>query len=255
MAALGNDRDELVGKFLAVNEFHGSNANFILTSLMIDFLKKGQGLCFVSLHNSLGHYHHILMKMSNLNLYEMEENNKVETIELMRECREHMSCKEKCSHLWSEDNKFSVEKLYLRMKSKVLKLLESHSSVFIIVDDLSHLLDFGVPLRDVASFLHYLRTLLTLFSKVSLVVLTHLVEDDEYDTLMANINHTADVIVNTTILKTGHSSDVSGVMEVREKQSDKQTINSQNNSNMYHFKLLDRQVKLYAPGTSMLRTF
>ncbi|GLH11355.1 Elongator complex protein 6 [Gryllus bimaculatus] len=194
--------------------------------------------------------------MSALNLCELKEQNaQVETVELISELREHMYCEDECPHdLWDEHNKISVQQLFSIIRDKVRKLLVTHPTVCVIIDDASHFLDMGVSLRDVLSLLQYCRTLLTTFSGVSLVVLTHVITEDDSNLLANNVAHVADTIVNISVLKTGHSSDVTGVMEVKDKQNNDASSEQWNVSSLFHFKVMDRQVKLYAPGTSMLRT-
>jgi hypothetical protein len=61
----------------------------------------------------------------------------------------------------------------------------------------------------------------------------------------------ADITVTVSGLKTGQSSDVSGAMRVIHRSWNQPIIADEwNKQNLYHFKLLDRQVKVFAPGTA-----
>jgi hypothetical protein len=85
-----------------------------------------------------------------------------------------------------------------------------------------------------------------------MAVLTHIAEgDEEQHLLTAGLCHVADVIVSVCGLKTGQSSDVSGTMKVIHRRLDQPMVAHEwNEQNLYHFKLLDRQVKVFAPGTA-----
>jgi hypothetical protein len=121
-----------------------------------------------------------------------------------------------------------------------------------VIDDLSDLLSLGIHVKDVLSFLQYCQTLLESQPDLSMVVLTHVAEgDEEQHLLSAGLCHVADITVIVCGLKTGQSSDVSGAMKVIHRRWDQPIIADEwNKQNLYHFKLLDRQVKVFAPGTA-----
>lgn len=251
-SALGTDKENMVGKLTAVEEYHGSNGNFVLNCLIADQIQKGGGVCLVALHNSFGHYHNVGTKLG-YNLCQLQEKGCVESIEVLKLINGSLNT----IHDGSEQNIFgneesTVRNLFYLIEEKIKKLLQNIKLVSLVIDDLSDLLYLGIPLKDVLSFLQYCRTLLDSQPGLSLVVLTHIAEGDEEQKLLtAGLCHVADMTVTICGLKTGQSSDVSGAMKVTHRRWDQPTVaHKWNKQNLYHFKLLDRQVKVFAPGTA-----
>ena len=138
------------------------------------------------------------------------------------------------------------------IKEKIEKLIKTKRTVCLVIDDATDLLSLGIPVKDVLSFFHYCRVLLESVVGLSFIILTHITEGDEEQRLVtASVGHVADTIVTISSLKTGQSSYISGVLKVIHKKLDKSiTRHDWNKQNVYHFKLLDRQVKVFAPGTA-----
>ncbi|XP_067004997.2 elongator complex protein 6 isoform X2 [Anabrus simplex] len=250
LGALGVDKEDLVSKLLVVEEHHGSDANFVLTSLMIQRLQKDGGVCLMTLHNTISHYQNVVMKMSGCNLLLLQGKGFVQTFDCLKELSAGLM-NDAGNHFLLNHKECVAKTMFLMLKEKVELLCAKRSSVCIVIDDLSDLLAIGVPLSDVLSFFHYCRTLLLSLPELSLIVLSHVVEEDEQQSLLAaGLAHVADVFVTVSALKTGHSSDVSGVLKVRHKNTESVSSQSWNQQNSFQYKLQDRQVKVFAPGTA-----
>ncbi|KDR22573.1 elongator complex protein 6 [Zootermopsis nevadensis] len=253
-SALGTDKENLVGKLIAVEENHGSNGNFVLNCLIAEQIQKGGGVCLVALHNSFGHYHNIGTKLG-YNLRQLQEKGRVESIEILKLLNgslntAHEDGSEQNILFGSEED--TVRNIFHLIEEKIKKILQNIKPVSLVIDDLSDLLCLGIPLKEVLSLLQYCRTLLDSQPGLSLVVLTHVAEGDEQQNLLtAGLCHVADMTVSICGLKTGQSSDVSGAMKVIHRRWDESAVAHEwNRQNLYHFKLLDRQVKVFAPGTA-----
>lgn len=67
----------------------------------------------------------------------------------------------------------------------------------------------------------------------------------DHNILLNSLKHTSDLVISVSDLKTGKAIDVSGVFTVKWKESDFSKWNEQSE---YHYQLLDRNVKVFAPG-------
>lgn len=252
-SALGIDQENFVGKLIAVEEHHSSNGNFVLNCLIAEQVHKEGSVCLVALHNSFGHYHNVGTKLG-YNLHQLQEKGCVESIEVLKLLNESLNAEHenRVGNVLFGDEENTMRNLFHLIKGKTEKLLQKRKLVSLVIDDLSNLLSLGISVKEVLSFLQYCRTLLESQPGLSLVVLTHIAEgDDEQQLLNAGLCHVADVIVTVCGLKTGQSSDVSGSMKVTHRRLDQPMIAHEwNKQTLYHFKLLDRQVKVFAPGTA-----
>jgi hypothetical protein len=252
-SALGIDKEKWVGKLIAVEEHHGSNANFVLNCLIAEQVRKEGAVCLVALHNSVGHYHNVGTKLG-YNLLQLQEKGYVESIEVLKLLNESVNVVHEHQpqdiFFCGEEN--TTRNLFHLIEGKTKQLLEKRKLASLVIDDLSDMLSLGIPIKEVLSFLQYCRTLLESQRGLSLVVLTHVAESDEEQRLLATgLCHVSDVIVTICGLKTGQSSDVSGAMKVIHRRLDQSMVTHEwNKQNLYHFKLLDRQVKVFAPGTA-----
>lgn len=252
-SALGVDKENWIGKFIAVEECHGSNGNFVLNCLIAEQIHKDGAVCLVALHNSFGHYHNVGTKLG-YNLHQLQEKGSVESIEVLKLLSGSLNSalEDGTQNFFFGDEENTVRNLFYLIEEKIKRLLQHRKPVSLVIDDLSDLLSLGVPVKEVLSFLQYCRTLLESQPDLSLVVLTHVAEGDEEQRLLTTeLCHVADITVTVSGLKTGQSSDVSGAMKVIHRRWNQPIIADEwNKQNLYHFKLLDRQVKVFAPGTA-----
>ncbi|PSN54131.1 hypothetical protein C0J52_09466 [Blattella germanica] len=247
-SVLGIDKEDVTGKLIAIEESHGSNGNFILSCLMAEQIKKDCGICLVTLHNSFGHYHNVGTKLG-YNLQQLEDKGGAETVEVFKLLNSSFSTSENYLLQNTED---IIKNLFLMIKTKIENIFKNKKTVCLVIDDASDLLSLGVAVKDVLCFFQYCRSLFEMFSGLSIIVLTHIAEGDKEQHLVTmGVAHVADIKINISSLKTGQSNDVSGVMKVIHRSWDKSVTKVDwNQQNVYHFKLLDRQVKVFAPGTA-----
>lgn len=58
-AALGIDKVDITGKLVVIDERHGSDANFLINTIISSSLEKEKGICLVLFHNTFRHYHNV----------------------------------------------------------------------------------------------------------------------------------------------------------------------------------------------------
>lgn len=216
-------------KCLAVTEESEADGNFILTSLISHFLLKLKGsVCLVTLHHSSEHYRNVLAKLGGHNVEKLQESGHLIVIDAL-------------SMLTQTDPVIQVKDLFLLLRSKVKLLSGITSKVLLVVDDISDILAAGFTIQLTLSFLQYCNSLKYEIPSISMAILTHRCgEDEEHEVLAAAVSHFSDVYIQVSGLKTGYSNEISGRLIIKYplKPSCEQ----------YHYKLLDRHVKVFAPG-------
>ncbi|XP_043282989.1 elongator complex protein 6 [Venturia canescens] len=274
--ALGIDRIDMCGKMILIEEQHGSDANFVVNSVLSGVLEKGHGICLVLFHNTFGHYHNVGMKLGyNLNV--MRERGQVVVTEPMKimadnvEDLGHDSVDAACVDLdkpretrcrTEEDDlpdlmkldENLVRQLFVCLRNKCHEVMKSHESVVIIVDDLSHLFDLRLSLKDVWFYVRYLRSWMQVEPTLSVCIMTHTYKADpescQPDMIVVGLKNMAHLMVTVEPLSTGHANDISGRMNVSWRVDSIRRKYHLAEKTSYLYKLHDRHVNIFAPGSA-----
>lgn len=257
---LGVDRIDMKGKMTLIEEVHGSNGNFLLSSIISKAIKKNNNICLVLFHNTFTHYYNVGIKMG-YDLKALRAKGQVAVVDSMNAilsevellCEDELEVQD--SLLVQRDTKTNpkiVYKLFTSVKNVYQNQLESDNTVLFIVDDLASLCDIGLSHTDCMLYVRYLRSLVN--DKPSeLCVLTHAYRNDAQicvpDALANALKHMAHLIIIVEPLKTGYSNDASGKITIRWRTDSVMREYNWPEKCIYLYKLMDRQVKVYAPGT------
>lgn len=150
--------------------------------------------------------------------------------------------KTSASELVDEQGSVIVKSLFLNVRNKLIKMKENFKSVCLIMGNINDIVTSGVSIADTFVFINYLQGLLSEISNMSLVISTHVTDEDESERLLgAFIQSSSDLTVTVSGLQTGLSKDVSGCLSVWGQSVP---------SGTYHYRLMDRQVKMFSPGSS-----
>ncbi|XP_049827599.1 uncharacterized protein LOC126266943 [Schistocerca gregaria] len=223
-AVLGPEVSECL---TAVVEKHGSDGSgcTVLDCLAArDLLSGDRAVCLVCLMHTPVHHRNVLAR---LGVPKPETHAALYFVDALSQ----LGCISGCS----PDDLFS----------QIIKVISAAqvsgiSHLSLILDDVSVLLDIGWDLKQVISFLSRLRSL----KLASMAVLTHTAGADTLTSLLAAaLIHSSDTAVSVLPLSTGVSADVSGTLIIRHLQRPNNTPQT------FHFRLTDRQVKVFAPGS------
>ncbi|XP_063240308.1 elongator complex protein 6 [Bacillus rossius redtenbacheri] len=257
IGALGLDGAGASGRQVAVVERGGGDATFVVCSLLGQALREGRGACLLLLHSSFGHHHNVGVKLG-YNLRQLRAQGRVEVLEAGKLVEGGLAPSggeppgaqvdawapglSASTDVFSGDKEGLARALFLDVRSSVQRLARTEGPALLVVDDLSDLLSLGVPVAGALSFLRYCRAL-----PCGLTARAHADDDDEEQrVLAAALAHGADVCATVAGLGTGRSAQVSGTLAVRHKRcADAPRWNRQS---LYHFRLQDRHVRLFAPG-------
>ncbi|KAJ8923179.1 hypothetical protein NQ315_001733 [Exocentrus adspersus] len=230
---------KLEDRIVSVRENGTADANFILTHLIKQILYEKNRLCLVNLHNPLQHYHNVGKKLG----YDLGKALKDNAVKVVEPLSEIVSSIESEEDYLQEDKESIVKCLYFNIKKSLEELTDGDNQAYLIIDDVSHLLDLGVEVALVLDFVNYCVNLID-NDKISVVFNTH--ASTKTDEIICNsLQYIADVHVEVSPLKTGHSTDVTGVI----------TVQKQSKRSQYHFKAFDRGIKTFHPGETIYHLY
>lgn len=229
-------------KIISIKENGNIDSNFIITHLIKQILLENNKLCFVVLHNTLGHYHNVGKRLGYDFLKKVEDGT-IRTIEPLRDIAEDIGNESK---YLIEDKELIVKDLFTNINNHIQELVASTPNrVYLIIDDISHLLDLGIDLKYIISFINCCLGLVN-NDKISVVVNTHVCGKLD-EIICNNLNYVSDVVIEIFPLKTGISREVTGVMNV-EKLSNVEGI-------QFHFKAYDKGIKTFHLGESVYNLY
>ncbi|XP_074106254.1 elongator complex protein 6 [Cotesia typhae] len=271
--ALGIDQVDLNGKLIMIDERHGTDANFVINTVLSKSLEEGRAICLVLFHNTFGHYHNIGMKLG-YNLTVLRERGEVTVVEPMKsivcniEELGHDSVDPSTSELEErlrdtfinntqipdplklDDN--VIQHLFTSLRHQYYETKKIRESVTIIIDEITHLFDLNLSLKEVWLYTKYLRSLMESEPTLALCVMGHSYQTDAdncYPNIIVQvIRRMSHLFVITEPLKTGYANDISGNMHVQWRVAAIRKQHHWSERTTYQYKLLDRQIKLFTPG-------
>lgn len=243
--SLGLIGKDLSGKLVQIVEKHGSNASFMISSLMWSASRANTSLCLVALHYPRTHYE-LVAKNLGFNLKAMIENNTAVVLEPYSMYIENTTG---FNHI-DMSNEENMKRLFLDLKKTLLSM---PGKKYLIIDDLSDLMCLGSHVSLVTSFIQYCRNMQDSDNDLALIFSSHCSDENEDQNVLVNfMAHIADFRVTIAPLKTGFSANVTGNMDVVDNLDGASSTVATHR--LLHFKLSDRQVKVFAPGTVGITT-
>lgn len=257
---LGIDKVDTAGKMIAIEEQHGTDSTFLISTVIANAVKKNQAVCLVLYHNTFSHYHNIGMRLG-YNMISLKDKGQLVIVEPMMDIANAVQnlCEEKLNlsdciltRINRESNNDIVFKLFTAVKDNYYNAAKYNESVVLIIDDLSNLWAFNLSLRDIMFYIRYLESLLKVQPKTQLCMVCHTFQTDAEDcipNIVSNIlKYSAHLNVTVEPLRTGYSNEASGKLSVAwQSHSIRQKFNwPERTTHLY--KLTDRQVRIFAPG-------
>ncbi|EFA08802.1 elongator complex protein 6 [Tribolium castaneum] len=229
-------------RVISIKENGNIDSNFVITHLIKQILLENGKLCFVILHNTLGHYHNVGKRLGYDFLKQVDEGG-IRTIEPLKDIVEEIG---NGTHYLIDDKEQIVKALFTSIKNSIEELAATAPNrVYLIIDDISHLLDLGIDLKYIISFINYCLSLVN-DDRVSVVINTHVCSKSD-EIICNNLNYVSDVVIEVLPLKTGLSREVTGVMSI-EKSGNAQVT-------QFHFKAYDKGIKTFHLGESVYNLY
>ena len=222
-------------KVISVRQKGVADASFVLTYLLKHvFTNPKDSVCLLLTHNIITHYQNVGKRLDFDLLAKLQQGN-TRVISLIEKLADHIGNAESLKAF----RKIVVRELFDEIQSKI-RDLPKDGQVYVVIDDLTHLLDLGSPYKEVLVFLNSCVNL----EDVTLIIGTHDSTGHGTEAGLSNgFNYMCDVEISVAPLKTGRSLDVTGVITIQRMRPE-----DKNNVEVYHYKALDREVKVFKPG-------
>lgn len=224
-------------KIIFIRENSFADSNFIITHLLKQLLYEKSRVCFLTLHNTLEHYQQVGKKLQ-YDLNQAVQKGDVKVIDPLEELVDNIGQD-------LEDQRTNIlHCIFNSAKAEIDSFLAAQDHpLYVIIDDMSHFLDLGVELSELINFTNRCLNL-TSNKNVFAIINSHV--SSKTDLILANgIQYVCDVLVTVSPLKTGRSTDITGLMSVQRGREESR----------YHFKAFDRGVKTFRPGESIYNLY
>eukprot|EP00088_Acartia_fossae_P019373 TRINITY_DN21306_c0_g1_i1.p1 TRINITY_DN21306_c0_g1~~TRINITY_DN21306_c0_g1_i1.p1 ORF type:complete len:238 (-),score=22.97 TRINITY_DN21306_c0_g1_i1:200-913(-) len=218
-------------RFVFITDQTAGRTGFLLHHFIGQGIKNDKKVVVMGFENSFGHYHSVASKLG-LNLIKAKESGSFQYIDgaakILNSVLELSNTLRPSSGL---------EELY----NEIISVLTSPGTL-LIIDNISILQCLGFSHRDINMFVQKLRN----HTKSLEGLFVCCASSDAFSTEHANyLSRISDLGLSVDDLSTGKSRDVSGHLTVNQRKED----GSQNVTG-YHFRIEDRSVKIFPPGTS-----
>ncbi|KAF6024111.1 ELP6 [Bugula neritina] len=223
-----------------------ANYSFLLHHFLSYFIKNSFRVCLVSCSQSLTQYKLIESKLG-VNLERVANESQFTFVSLLTLLMEDSNTsKEKVDSYITHD---PVSSIVSAVKDKLSPPTTSRQPCLLILDDLTALHDIGVTTSDI---LHMVCELKSGCTCVSTIVTTSLrlsesTHSEEAVSLDKQLSHWSELLFHVDELSTGLSKDVHGQLRIHRLNS---LTSGKGDAETYHYKVTDRDVKLFAVGAS-----
>lgn len=185
-----------------IEEVHGSNANFIIATLICNALKNNASVLFVTFHNSFQHYQQLCSKLG-CNLSNATYRNKIQHLNPM-------------DILVDKENKKDDLDLQEEIGDKTEEFFKTHQEpMYLIMDDISYILLLK-SFPECSRFIRYYVFRRQLYPNLKVIFCSHVFPEDKESVAITNyLRMICKFSIKLTPLSSGLSSEVTGHMEIR----------------------------------------
>lgn len=241
VGSLELDKKCVAGKVIVAKEINRCDSSFLLSCVLNHCIRNKSALLILSTHNSLTHYQNIGLRM-NYSIKKQIDSGIIQFYNIGEIGLNRL--------LSGED--ISLSAISERIEEIINSMKENYNSVNIVLDGVSHLFDMHYTLKEVNSFCKDLIYFVKNDPDTFIILHCNLVEDDVTHVMANLVAHKAHTVLEIASLASGWSADVSGHLTIRQpglKFDKEHMFTMELKSSKHLFKLFDRGVKLFAPGT------
>jgi len=212
------------------------DGNFLIHHFISHFTKSNGSISILGMAQTQTHYSSATHKLG-VNLQQLLKDGRLKFIDGLQYV---------CDAFTDKTNERSPLKDLTVMVDEAITSTSTHQNGHLfVIDDLTALLNIGCSTQNVFDFIHHCKVMSEKHN-ISFLLLSHAdMEDDEYAMLSSRLQQYASLHVNAQALRTGYSKDLSGEMQVYNFKNPYAT-----SKKVLHFKLMDRDMRTFAPGTS-----
>lgn len=242
ISCLQLDKAITTNRVIVAKEINGSDSSFITSCILGHCIKNKQAVLLITTHNSLLHYQNVGLKM-NYNLEKYIDSGLIQIFKL----------DEVLVNLLLANETDSLQNIFSNLNESMNLTKPNNDVVNIIFDGVSHLFDMQYSLKDVNKFCNSIIKLGRCNPNSFVLFHCNLATEDDVTHVLTNLLcHAAHTILEVGNLSSGFSADVSGHLTIKhpgQKLSLDQMYSMDTKPSRFLFKLFDRGVKLFAPGT------
>ncbi|KAL1488951.1 hypothetical protein ABEB36_014735 [Hypothenemus hampei] len=222
---LRNLNISLENKIIFIKESPLADANFLISYILKSLVQENKNICFVTLHNNLEHYQSVGKKLG----YNLECVN-----------NDNFTLINPLENLIETLTEASLDSIFDSIQNEIRNFRKSNDRpIYVVIDDLSHFIDLGLDITEIIRFINDCVNL-TSDPNTFFVINSHV--SSQKDLILAHsVQYVCNLFINVSALKTGKSSDISGVIKIQK----------QDEENVYHYKVFDRGVKTFFPGETI----
>ncbi|XP_043921955.1 elongator complex protein 6 isoform X2 [Protopterus annectens] len=233
-----------------------TDGSFLVHHHLSASLKANRKVCFLGFAQSFSHYSSVAQKMG-VSLAAAKEQGQLVFLEGLKSSLELLSAEDTAAEK-SHPLQFlsfpsaDMKSLYDYVQSSLLQVVGSEwKEPVLIIDDLSILLSLGLSTGHILDFIHYCRASICLRLKGDMVALVHSddQQDEENELLVKWLHHQSSLVIQAEGLSTGYCKDIHGQVKITWREPP-QTAFGSDVTELYQYKLLDKNVSFFARGTS-----
>ncbi|XP_072932003.1 elongator complex protein 6 [Epargyreus clarus] len=240
LTCLELDKELFSSKVIVAKEINGCDSSFITSCVLGHCVKNKKAVFVILTHNSFMHYQNIGLKM-NYNLQKSVDSGFVQFYNAGNEILDKTLANEE----------LLLQDLILKIEKEIRSMQEKHGMVNVILEGVSHLFDLQFTLKDVNTICKVIIDMIREFDNSFFLCHCNVANESDVTHILANLlSHKSNTIVEVESLSSGLSAEVSGHVTIKHPtQKFEHLFTLEQKSYQYLFKLFDRGVKLFAPGT------
>lgn len=229
--------DQKLPKFVLLQEHHGADGSFLITSILGQCLKHQQnGVILICLHHISQHYSNAGIRLG-FNMSMAIEKGRLNLIDPLFD----IGSNPLSSKYLTETKSNVLESLLNEIKEFAETQLQSKERITIIIDNIAALINLGFSKNLILRFSHRLIEFNDENDRISLIVKVNLANLNEE--IVASLEDYATSNILISKLKSGDFSEVDGRI-IYKKRGD----NFKYSSKTILYKITDRNVKVFQPG-------
>lgn len=238
-------------KLMSITGDDLNNGSFLIHSLISSKVRCCRNrtgtdpfLILILLNHSYSHYSSVAAKSFGLNLKALRDSGQLVVIDIISNLREYLD----------SVSRFDFNKFLATIHDNLSPINRSKTdegsgqNPLIIIDDISVLLSLQLNISVLYKLVSRIRSL-AFNQGMTLIIQSHMdpdSEDEKMNNLAQSISSCSDVWIDCQKLVTGFSQTIDGSLDIK----DHANILGNKLMSRYHFKTMERNTKIFVPGSS-----
>jgi len=228
---------------ILVSDVDGADSSFLLHHFISAYLKSNRHVIMVGLAQTFSHYAVCCSKISSINLQKSRDCGNFTFIDNLTDNSEE--------YLFGKESQQAAKYLFSKIQDQIEDCSKKLEGAAVIIDDLTSLFCVGCPVMEIWKLVKHLSALCQAHNIIIIALIHQDIENEDFDFSIHDLcQNFFNIEVNLKGLKSGHSKDVNGHLQIIKKQISSHGRTIYNHLPLQHYRLSDRKLQLFAPGTS-----